>query len=648
MEPEESRDGDASDSLRDGLRSLGYLENPLSRFFAGGLIGRHPALRTHARVGLGVGCALGLASTLLTLPVLLASPGLVTPWFSTIVLLFAFASALLLGLFAAGSMFLVYRATRRVVDRAELVARSTAVATFLLAFLYLLSYWKRYGSVVTDRFGWDDSTAAAIASIAIVTIALALARLFHLAAYAVLASVPGYAFKRRPSGARRALAAGVVLAAIAAFAGARMRPADAAPQFAENGDAIRLERPLAPRVILLAVDGLDLENARAVVARGWMPTLASWMASGFTAPVRAKAADIPPAYWTTVATGLETHRHRIDAYYQSRVLGLSQAFSSDLAPPGVFDTLISLSRVVGLTEEVPVTASTTRVMRVGDVAAAAGLKVASVNYWATYPAPAFAGTTISERAYLVLRAEASHDAPVDPSIAPESVVPSLRRFLFDESVASERVPRIREVGLEGNFATIHPLLYDLFVEAAALDVLEREAPQYLQIGLTGLDVLRYAYFTREPASNDVRRLAQVEVLRGVYGALDRFLAELRAAAGDEALIVLATCPGISANSSEAEGLLVAHGNAIARLEHSESLEPENIAPTLLLALGLPSSAEQDGRAVLRMFRSEALADPSSAARMVRAFGLKPPIEVVDESSAEALRFLDQFGYFSSR
>lgn len=636
------------DRLRAELRSLGYLENPLSRFFAGGLSGKRPALRTHLRVGMGVGGALGIASALLSLPISLSAPGDAPSGFALIVLVVAFATASLCGLLAAGAMFLLYRSTRRLVDRARLVARSTGVAVFLLAFFYLLSYWRRYGSALSETLGVAVVLRPALAAAVIVAISLGLARLFHLAAYAVLASIRGYEFTAKKSGARRALLVGVALAVIAAYAAVGSRPGEGPREFAEVGDPIVAEPPLAKRVILVAVDGLDHAQARAVAAKGWMPTLARWMESGVVAAVDAPAADIPPAYWTTIATGLGTKRHRIDAYYQSRVLGLSQAFARDHAPPGIFDALLLLSRVLGLEEEVPVTASTSRVKRIGDVAAAAGRSAASVNFWATYPAPAFAGTTISERAYLVLRAEQSHGAPVDPAIAPEATWPTLRRFLFDESIAAERVPSIAQVGLEGNFATIHPLLYDLFVEAAALDVLTREAPDYLQVGLTGLDVLRYAYFVREPATTDVRLAAQTEVLRGVYGALDRFLAELRAAAGDDAIVALVTCPGISSRSREARGLLVMTGPTIASEDLDSPLAPEDLAPTLLFAMGLPSSEEQDGRVETRIFSAAALAHPTRATRMVRSFGQKPRIEFADESSAEALRFLEQFGYLSSR
>lgn len=639
---------DDGERLRAELRALGYLENPLSRFFAGGLTGKRPALRTHLRVGVGVGSVLGIASALLSLPIVLSGTGDPPAWFAPIVLVSAFTIALLCGLLAAAGMFAVYRATRRVADRARLVANSTAVAVFLLSFLYLLSYWRRYGDLLCDALAIGPGPRPVIAAAAIVVASIGAARLFHLASYAVLASIRGYEFTTPRSGARRALVVGVLIAGIAAYAGSRVGSADARPGFSETGEPIVRAAPLTDRVVLVAIDGLDDVQAREVAAKGWMPKLASWLGSGFQAPVRAPAADIPPAYWTTVATGLETRRHRIDAYYQSRILGLSQAFARDHAPPGVGDALLAGSRVLGLAEDVPLTASTSRVMRIGDVVAAAGLKAASVNYWATYPAPAFAGTTISERAYLVLRAEKAHGAAVDPAVAPAESLATLRRFLFDESVASDRVPRIKDAGLAGNFATIHPLLYDLFVEAAALELLERERPNYLQIGLTGLDVLRYAYFVRDPAASDVRLAARTEVLRGVYGALDRFLGEVRAAAGEDSVVALVTCPGISARRGDARGLIVMVGKGVAATRLDDAIAPEDVAPTLLFALGLPGSAEQDGRVERRMF------DPAPATRsgpepgVLRAYGLKPRVDVADESSADTLRFLAEFGYLSSR
>ncbi len=634
--------------LRAELRGLGYLENPLSRFFAGGLVGKRPALRTHLRVGLAVGAAIGLAAALLTLPVLLASPRPVSPWVATAVLATTVVAAYLIGLLAAGSMFLIYRLTRRLIDRAELVARSAGVAAFVLAFVYLLSFWRRYGDALAPHAlgAGGSGGAAALGACVVVAIALGVAWLFYLASFAVLAAIPGYGFARRRSGARRAFAIGVALAMIAAFAGVRMRPGDVAPEFAEKGEPITVERPIAKRVVLVAIDGLDFDNARAAIAAGWMPNLSRAMTAGWSTAVAATASDIPPAFWTTVATGLESHRHRIDAYFEPRVLGLSQAMTNEFAPPGLVDAALVFARVLGLAEEVPVIGSMSRLKRIGDVASQAGLSVASVNFWATYPVSTFGGTTISERAFHLLAATKMRGVPFDPEAASATELEHLEKFLFEENEVAKRVPAVAKAGLGGNFRTIHPLLYDLFVESAALDVLARKAPDYLQVCLTGLDVLRYHYLVREPARTDVQFAAHAVVLEGAHRALDDFLGELASAAGPDAIVAIATCPGKSGEGTAARGMLVMTGGAIRSGARAEALLPERIAPTLLAALGLPGSAEQDGRAEFAPFRDD-VGGPRIE-RVLHAYGLKPELEIRDESSKEQLRYLNELGYLSQR
>ncbi len=642
--------------MRSELRSLGYLEDPFSRFFAGGLTGRHPAMRTHLRVGVGVGIALGLASALLTAPVLLASPGRVAPWLAVALLAFSFVVGVLIGVFAAGAMFLVYRLTRNVLDRAELVARSTSVAVFILAFVYLLSFWRRYGTAFAPQGG---GVTRVLAALCVVVVAFFVSRLFYLASFAVLATIRGYEFAPRRSGARRAFASGVVLAAVAAYLGARAQPSDATPEFAEKGDAITVETPLASRVVLLALDGIDATNAAAAIAHGWMPNLARLAAEGYSAEVAAAAGDIPPAYWTTVTTGFESKRHRIDAYYKPRVAGMSPGLAADLEAPGILDTIVSLARVLGLAKEVPVSGSMSRLKRLADVAAEGGLQVASVNFWATYPASAFGGTTISDWAYLTLRPSVARGSAIDPECASPGQIERLKSFLYPDERVVEMVPSVGEAGLAHNFVTIYPILEDLFAESAALDLLAREKPAYQQICLKGLDVLRNKFFHRERAKDDVRLVAQSAILRGVYASLDDFIGRLREAAGKDAILVIVTCPGASGNSADAaggsedgesRGYVVLHGPAIRVARAAAPLPSHAIAPTLQFALGLPVSREQDGRATEEPFTAQALESASAGGanarspRMVDSFGLKRWIDAPDGSSQEALRILEALGY----
>lgn len=642
--PDGTPDG-GNDPLREELRSLGYLENPLGRFFAGGLTSPRPALGTHLRVGFAVGVALGILIAALSLPIVLAAPGHTDRTLALTLAGVGFCVSLVVGLAAAFVMFALYRATRHLFERPELIARSTGIAIFALAFFYLSAFGWHYASTLERQWHIPQPWFAAGFGCAIALLAYLTARVFHLASYAVMAAL-GYELGRRRRGARRALAIALCGAAATACLVVFLAPRAEAPSFREQGDSIVPGDGIASQVVLVAIDGLDDADARAAIDHGWMPALGKLRDQGFSSAIVADASDIPPAFWTTVTTGLSTNRHRIDSYYEHRVLGLSQAAA--LGPTqGLVDSIVSLGRVLGLAEEVPVTASMSRVKRVVDVASEAGVATASINFWASYPATTFGGVTISERAYLVLRAAQNHGAPVDPEVVSNLELPALERFLYPPEEAARRLKAIGEFGLTGNRATTLPMLYDFFAQDAALEQLKRRpAPGFVQVGLTGLDILRYAYRQRDEAETDVKFQAHGRVLEDAYRALDGFLGRVAESIEPGGLLVIATCPGISAARSGARGLLVVNGTMAASGQTAATIRPESIAPTILDALGLPGSRELDGRVDSRWFDPEPLARRTRGPLPVTAYGQKPAVAKRDESSDETLRFLSEFGYLS--
>lgn len=642
MSPRETGD---PDPLRSALRDLGYLENPLTRFFAGGPGSRRPALATHLRVGVAVGLALGLLASLLSALVLLASPVPQSAALLGALVLFMFLAAAALGLIAALAMFILYRATRRIVDRAMLVAQCAQLAAFLLVFLYLAVFWRNYGPAPWGTVGPPTLAMHLAAALAITLVAWGTGKVFKVATFAVLARLPGFRFAGRRRGARRALLVGVLLLwvalAAALFSNAPAKHAD----FAEKGARIERVAPPFPQVVLLAIDGFDLDNAKDAMARGWMPHLAELASRGRTQPLATGVAAIPPAFWTTVATGLSVTRHRIDAYYRDRVVGLSQAVNDaleDSGRQGLLETVSLLARIAGFAEEVPITGSMSRFKRVADVAAEAGLATASINYWATYPADAFLGRTVSERAYIVLREAQRRGTAVDERIAHDAD-PDLARFLHPESDLAAALPAIAEQGLTGNHATALPALYDLFVQDAALAALDREKLQYLQVGATGLDILRKSYLSAETLDSDARLVARARVLQGYFSFLDGFIGRLRERMDPGGLLVVAGYPGISARGG-AVGFLAFSGAGVAQGAADEAFAPEDLAPTLLYALGLPKSREQDGHVRTGWIVPDLLEKIADPTQEVSAFGLKKVSDDTDLSSAMQLRFLQENGY----
>lgn len=643
------REPASGERLREELRELGYLENPLARFFAGAIAGKRPRFWTHVRIGIGVGVVLGGVVAVLGALVAAAAGRSAAPLALAVFAGAGFASAALFGLLASGVLFLVFRWTRGLVDKAELAARSAGLCVFLLAFAYLLVFWRTYGPGIAARSGLPSVLVHALAALAIAAASALAGLVLRQAAFAVVALIPGYAVAPR-RGARGALIAGalgLLLAAAGAVVALGARPAS---EFAEHGDAIARGEARARRIALVALDGLSFDNAVAALASGWMPELAAIAEAGFLRPLAPGTSAVPPAFWTTVATGLAADRHGIEAYWQDRVAGLSQvlAGAEGTAP---LDALAFLIRALGLGEDVAFSGSTLRVMRIADVAAAGGLAVASVNYWATYPAESSPGITVSERAYLDLRAarqasRAGAEVAGDPRVvAPASLAPRLLVGLEEADAVARAVPAVAAAGRLGHNKTVRPILYDLFVQRAALEIARGERPDYLQVGLTGLDILRHALRSEAARETDVWLAADGAILADHHRFVDRFLGALRAAVGPDGMIVVATFPGISAQDPAALGLVAVAGGGAGKGEDGRPMAAAALAPTLLHALGLPASREQDGRVDLGWFRDQGLASGAAEPRMVAAFGLKPLRPTADPSSAEFLDWLSQLGYF---
>ncbi len=651
------------DRLRAELKDLGYLENPLSRFFVGGLTGKRPAWRTHLRVGVGVGVALGgVLAFLLGLVSLAAPPFPVLSLRDTVVLYAWFCvlgvlGALALGLASGVILFLFFRFTRRFVDKVELAARAAFLAAFAAAFVYLILFWRHYGPPLAQRSGLPSAVVDPLAWLLALLLAMLAGRVMHAAALAVATSIPGFGVARRAGTSKRdraLIGLSLVLALLApvVFRVSQTHP----PEFAEAGAKIERGPALARRVVFVALDGLTRENADEAMARGWMPELKTLAHSGVAFSLVNWRRSVPPAFWTTAVTGLSVERHGIDSFYRDKVVGLSQALDFDPGSPGLGRAAAFLLPALGLSEEVAVTGSMTRVKRVVDVAAEAGLRTASINFWSSWPSEPGRGADVSERAYLELRAAEQAAAKRGGAVAlqdarafaPAELRPRLERALLDAHDLAPVFPEIAAVGLEGSLAVVRPALYDAFAQRTALDVLEHDDPEYLQVCLTGLDILRSAW-KKDDSASDSWRTRVTTVVEGYYRFLDRFLGDLRRAAGGDAIVVIASCGGISSPGDEPGLLLVTTigaGAGAGATGLDPVREPQSIAPTLLFALGLPASEEQDGEIDESWFAREMLEQRRATLRMVPAFGLRPQVEARDVRSSDYLDWLAQLGYLA--
>jgi hypothetical protein len=325
---------------------------------------------------------------------------------------------------------------------------------------------------------------------------------------------------------------------------------------------------------VLGIDGLDRAMAEQMIGRGEMPHLQALLAAGAQATLRAEPEQVPAIVWTTIATGRGPEAHGIRSTGARRLPGMSVP-----VPLGADDpfarALGTASDLLRLGRAQPATSVLRRAKTFWNVASEKGLRVAVVNWWATWPADAVNGAVVTERALFKLEKGGPFERETWP---PE---------LFE---------RLRP--LAGRAASDKPREIDSFVlEAARL--LRSGTPADLEaVYLPGLDIATMQQLgdggDGDLASLDARLDAVRAYYRDVDGVVGTFVGE-SASASD--VLVLVGDPGrMARRSGKAEGLLVLRGGGIDSTLLG-TVSERDVAPTVLHLAGLPVSRELEGRAL---------------------------------------------------
>jgi hypothetical protein len=167
------------------------------------------------------------------------------------------------------------------------------------------------------------------------------------------------------------------------------------------------------------------------------------------------------------------------------------------------------------------------------------------------------------------------------------------------------------------------------------------APADLEaVYLPGLDILTVLQLG-EPGADVASLDARLSSVRAHYAFVDGLLGEWAASARPGDVLVLIADPGrLARRADEAPGLLAVVGGPVAAGEMPAASE-RDVAPTVLHLLGIPRSAELDGRVL-----EEAFAPDFRRARPVRqvaSYGRRAPARPArsefDRAMLEELRSL---------
>ena len=438
-----------------------------------------------------------------------------------------------------------------------------------------------------------------------------LGRLLYHGLLALAIRLTDRAPRRRPGVRRFLLPAGAALALgllLLPAALAAHRPSAIAPGTlpAAQGD----------RTLLLGVDGVLAGELDYLLARGALPTFGRLARDG--ARLAYPRGDEPPAaFWITVATGLPSAAHGVQAVDSFRPLGMETA----LAVTGPFRGYFSaVAEPLGLARHRAMLATRRSAFTYWELLGRGGAPVAVVDWWGTYPATRLPGLVLAHGGYQLL--EQADEA----AVAPPGRLAELRSARETVRAGGEAEPAVaiaRAALPAAGAARIAEtaLLPDVFYRRVAAQEAARR-PHALAVYLPAVDLAADGW----PAGG----VALGDLVASELVAADRLLADLLARGGFETVLVVVD-PG-RRGGGEGRALIWRAAGCTGEAR----LPAEAIAAGLFRGAGLAQSAELPlPPAVCRW--------PVPPAR-VPTYGRRDAGEGSEAPGDEYLRNLESLGY----
>ncbi len=589
------------DALREQLRALGYLDARVDRFILGRVasggrawtmaLGASVRIGTLAAALLGPATAAGLATRV---------PGLVTSLTDAIVLalylavLFGLGSAslALVAIMVAGA--LAKRATGKphFAARARTAAVAAGLAVTAICLFYLTLWWQAtvaVGSIAPLGSAWAQPFVLAVAVAISVLIG-------HTVTVTVLATVVRLGLARSlPPGSPLSSWRALVPIGGTALIGALTLLAATAPGPPTDRDTPGLTVvPTGAHVVVIAIDGVDVDTLTRLTTSGSAPTLAALTSGARAALVNDPDRD-PARVWTTIATGQPPDRHGIRALEARQLAGVDGRLRAE--SPGLA-MIAAATDVLRLTRPAIASGDERRLPAFWEVAAAAGLRTAVVHWWATWPASDPDGVVVSDRA--ILRLE--QGGALSGEIAPASLYDTWRA---DADTRHDRVTAAAAHAWPGDLsgAVVSTVRRSAELDATILDLAADPALGALDLRvvyLPGLDIAQHALLQSD--GTPLAASATADRVRGIeayYTFLDAALRRwLDALPDDSRHVILVTQPGRVQQPSA--GWLAMSGPLSSTTVIADA-DPSSVAPTVLTALGVPTALDSPGAALRTLF-----------------------------------------------
>ena len=386
---------------------------------------------------------------------------------------------------------------------------------------------------------------------------------------------------------------------------------------------------LAQRVLLLGWDAADWQIIHPLIDRGEMPVLRSLIEGGTSGRIATLHPVISPILWNSIATGKLADKHGI--------LGFTEP-----TPDGHGAR--------------PVSSTSRQCKALWNILSQSGLRSGVVNWFASYPAEPIAGDVFSNRFVDVLRSNGENH-PLDPRcVHPAELLEDARNLRVGlDAITFEQLRPFFPERLPSDPADARPrMLARLLAEAATVQnaaayLAGGDDWDFLAVYLDTIDHAGHGFMEYHPPAmshvGEEDAATYGYVVRGAYRFHDMMLGRLLELAGPGTTVLLVSDHGFysdhlrppvarhTADPQEKfgksmnpvawhapQGVFVAAGPSIRRDELIHGTTLLDIAPTVLMLLGLPVPNDMDGRALTRL-----LVDPPPPDQpLARIASYEPP------------------------
>jgi predicted AlkP superfamily phosphohydrolase/phosphomutase len=420
----------------------------------------------------------------------------------------------------------------------------------------------------------------------------------------------------------------------------------------------------AARLMLLGLDGADWRRIHPLVARGRLPTFATLIRDGVTAPLHTMRPTFSPILWSTIITGTIASQHGVYDYGETPLPGLpcgvQRLHDARFLPSvGGMRALMRDLHDVGVLAMFPITSCHRRAKTLWNILSELGDRVAVINWWATWPSESVNGYLVSDNnPWRAARIALTFDH-VNPAIQgvayPEGLMAELAAVAAMPTERSNDEILATPFFADLNAADRHALTRDATVKyldtTRAVDAFSVASSFYLA------DKERFALLTAYlPGIDNASHYAghQAAVIDHYYEFVDGLLAGFLQRMDANTTLVLVSDHGWEyvrrkrfGHRHGPDGILLLYGAGVRRgVELSQTPSLLDITPTLLALLGLPASDEMPGHVIDEALQPDVLAAVPRT-RLATYGAYTPPASIParnDELTSETMEKLRALGY----